>query len=107
MPTWNTPKTRNLLNAVLQLKSQDEARRFFRDLLTAEELLEFSRRWQAAQLLNQKVPYTKIVKVTGLSSTTVARVQCWLQGKLGGYRLMLNRLGHHAHASPHSRLKEA
>ena len=72
MPTWNTPKTRNLLNAVLQLKSQDEARRFFRDLLTAEELLEFSRRWQAAQLLNQKVPYTKIVKVTGLSSTTVA-----------------------------------
>ncbi len=58
-------------------------------------------------MLNQKVPYTKIVQVTGLSSTTVARVQRWLQGTLGGYRLMLNRLGHHTHASPHTRLKEA
>lgn len=107
MPSWNTPKTRSLLNAVLQLKSQDEARRFFRDLLTEEELLEFSRRWQAAQLLSQKVTYTMIVQETGLSSTTVARVQRWLQGKLGGYRLMLNRIGHHAHTSPHTRLKEA
>lgn len=107
MPTWNTPKTRELLNAILRLRTQDEARRFFRDLLTEEELLEFSRRWQAAQLLDQKVPYTKIVQVTGLSSTTVARVQRWLQGKLGGYRLMLNRLGHHGHAFSHTRLKEA
>lgn len=107
MPTWNTPKTRDLLNTILRLKSLDEARRFFRDLLTEEELLEFSRRWQAAQMLNQKVPYTQIVKVTGLSSTTVARVQRWLTGKLGGYRLMLKRLGHQAYVLPHSRLKEA
>lgn len=107
MPTWNTPKTRDLLASILRLRTQDEARRFFRDLLTAEELLEFSRRWQAAQMLDQKIPYTKIVQVTGLSSTTVARVQRWLTGKLGGYRLMLKRLGHHAHAVPHTRLKEA
>lgn len=107
MPTWNTPTTRDLLNAILLLKSQDEARRFFRDLLTEDELLEFSRRWQAAQLLSRRVPYTRIVRATGLSSTTVARVQRWLTGRLGGYRLMLKRLGYHGHATPHTRLKEA
>lgn len=107
MPTWNTPKTRDLLNVILQLRTPAEARRFFRDLLTEEELLEFSRRWQAAQMLNQKIPYTRIVQETGLSSTTVARVQRWLQGKLGGYRLVLKRLSHYGHTSSHTRLKEA
>lgn len=107
MSTWNTLKTRSLFNAILLLKNQDEALRFFRDLLTEEEILEFSRRWQAAEMLNKKIPYTQIVEETGLSSTTVARVQRWLQGKLGGYRLMIKRIGHHTHVPQHSRLKEA
>jgi len=107
MTNWKTPKTRDLFATILRLRTMCETQNFFRDLLTEEELLEFSRRWQAAKMLNQKVPYTKIVEVTGLSSTTVARVQRWLTGKLGGYRLMLNRLGHHAPTSSNPRLKVA
>ncbi|MBI5404705.1 MAG: helix-turn-helix domain-containing protein [Candidatus Kerfeldbacteria bacterium] len=80
-----------LMRAVLSLKTMDEARRFFRDLLTPEEIAEFGRRWQAAKMLDVGAPYTEIVATTGLSSTTVARVSRWLKGPVGGYRLVLTR----------------
>lgn len=97
---WNNEKTENLCNALLKLKNLDETKRFLRDLLTEEEILEFGRRFEAAQMLEAKVPYTKIVEKTGLSSTTVARVSKWLNSGLGGYKLVLNRLNHHAHTTP-------
>ena len=99
MPKWNNPTTDDLLRAVLALKNLKEARQFFRDLLTEPELLEFGRRWQAAQMLEAKVPYSGIVSKTGLSSTTVARISKWLNNGLGGYKLMLARLNSH-HANP-------
>ena len=39
--TWNNKQTNELFGAILQLKTTDEARRFFRDLLTEDELKEF------------------------------------------------------------------
>ena len=92
-------KTINLFDAILAIKNRDEAKRFLRDLLTEAEILELANRWQAAQMLNKKISYTKITKETGLSSTTVARISKWLNGELGGYRLMLKRLGLH-HGNP-------
>ena len=89
---WDNPATENLFKAVLKLKTLDEAKRFFRDLLTSEEIIEFGKRWQAAQLLAEKVPYSEIVRKTGLSSTTVARVSRWLNRGMGGYKLMLKKL---------------
>jgi len=86
-----TQNSNEFWRAILSLKSADEARRFFRDLLTPEEIAEFGRRWQAAKMLDENVPYTQIVATTGLSSTTVARVSRWLRGPMGGYRLVLNR----------------
>lgn len=101
--TWQTPELQALISAVLALRMPDEAQRFLRDLLTEEELAEFGRRWQAARMLRARLPYTAIVRATGLSSTTVARVAKWLNGPLGGYRLVLARLGHHSAAKrfPH------
>lgn len=95
MAKWNTKTTENLLNAILALKNTTEAKKFLRDLLTEQEICEFSRRWQAAQMLSQKIPYAAIEKKTGLSSTTVARISKWLNKGMGGYKLMINRLGHH------------
>jgi len=95
-------KIEDLYGVILGLKSLEEARRFFRDLLTEPELIEFGRRWQAAQMLAAKVPYTEIVKETGLSSTTVARVAKWLNKGMKGYKLALARQNkkHHHHSSP-------
>jgi len=96
--SWNNNKTEDLLGAILQLKTQAEARRFFRDLMTEPELVEFGNRWLAARLLSRGVSYTKISARTRLSSTTIARVSKWLKSGMDGYKLMLNRISHH-HAS--------
>lgn len=106
MPTWDTPQSSELFRTLLRLRNLTEMKQFLRDLLTPAEITEFSRRWKAAQLLNQGIPYTKIVKQTGLSSTTVARVQRWLTEGAGGYKLMLKRIAHHPHPFPRTRLKE-
>ena len=100
MKQWNNAKTQDLMRAILALKTPNEAKRFFRDLLTEEELIEFGKRWETARLLDKKVSYAKIVSKTGLSSTTVARVSKWLNKGMGGYKLMLNRMSHHSHVSP-------
>ena len=83
---------KNLYDAVLRLVNQDEARLFFRDLLTEAEINEFGRRWQTAKMLDDKKPYGEIEKTTGLSSATVARISKWLHHGMGGYRLMLDRV---------------
>jgi TrpR-related protein YerC/YecD len=88
-------KINDLIGAILLLKNSNEARKFLRDLLTESELVEFGNRWKVARMLEKKVPYTEIIKETGLSSTTVARVSNWLDKGMGGYSLILNRLNHH------------
>jgi TrpR-related protein YerC/YecD len=77
--------------AILALEDLEEARAFFRDLLTEGEIGEFAERWKVARMIADKVPYTTIIKETGLSSTTVARVARWVKRGTGGYRRMLKR----------------
>lgn len=81
-----------LFKAILSLKNEEECWKFLRDLLTEPEIKEFANRWKVAQMLNQKVPYEVIEKETGMSSTTIARVNKWLTSGKGGYKLMLKRL---------------
>ena len=93
---WSTPRNTQLVRALLSLKTSDEARRFLRDLLTPDEIDEFAKRFQTAEMLSKKVPYSVIEKKTGLSSTTVARVSKWLNGREGGYRRVIGRMHHHS-----------
>lgn len=94
--------TESLYAAILSLENPDEARRFFRDLLTEEEIAEFSMRWKVARLLDEGIPYVAIQAKTGVSSTTVARISRWLNSGRDGYRLVLDRL-HHTRPSPEKR----
>lgn len=89
---WTEKKNRQLTNAFLSLKNVDEAERFLRDLMTEGEIQEFANRLEAASLLAKDVQYNTIIESTGLSSTTIARIAKWLNGSLGGYRLILSRL---------------
>lgn len=99
---WVNQKTDKLFKAILKLESLDEARRFFRDLLTEQEIKEFASRWEVAQLLTKKVPYSKIEKETGMSSTTIARISKWLNKGMGGYKLLIKKFAspvvHHSPA---------
>lgn len=97
MEKWDNKTTEELLEAICALKSKNEAKKFLRDLLTPQEIIEFGKRWQAARMLSKSVPYSKIEDKTGLSSTTIARVSRWLNKGMGGYKLMINRLSNVHH----------
>jgi len=100
---WNTKAGKQLVEAVLALKTADETKRFLRDLLTPAEIAEFANRLEAARLLSRNVQYNAISEATGLSSATIARIAKWLYGSLGGYRLVLPRISkvslHHHNSS--------
>jgi TrpR-related protein YerC/YecD len=92
---WDKKENKQLIEAILALKNADETKRFLRDLMTAKDIKEFANRLEAARLLSKDVQYSSIIESTGLSSTTIARISKWLNGSLGGYRLILTRLNHH------------
>ncbi len=92
---WKDKNIERLLNAFLVLKTETEVRSFLRDLMTEKEILEFSKRLRAAEMLNQGQIYTEIEEETRLSSTTVARVAKWLKSEGGGYKTIISRLNHH------------
>lgn len=83
---------KELFEAISSLKDVQECQKFLRDLLTEAELKEFANRWKVAQMLDQKIAYKEIEKQTGMSSTTIARIQKWLSSGTGGYKLMLTRM---------------
>lgn len=85
-------KEMELFESVTKLQTITETKNFLRDLLTEAELKEFSNRWKVAQMLEKKTNYKQIEKETGMSSTTIARIQKWLTDGMGGYKLMLKRI---------------
>jgi TrpR-related protein YerC/YecD len=88
---WRTSETRDLFEAILSLRTLDEAERFFRDLCTLSELEAMTHRWQAARLVDEGLPYHEVATRTGASTTTVTRVAHWLRHGEDGYRLALER----------------
>jgi TrpR-related protein YerC/YecD len=86
-----TRSEKELFSAIALLETEDECRRFLRDLLTEAEIKEFANRWKVAQMLNQKVAYKTIEKETGMSSTTIARIQKWLTNGMDGYKTMVEK----------------
>lgn len=84
---WNRDAN-EVLAAILKLDSPRQARRFLRDLLTADEIRMVAARWRVAKMLDAGKSYRQIEAQTGLSSRTIARISHWLQRGAGGYRLM-------------------
>lgn len=96
---WSDRSKQQLVRAILALDSADETQRFLRDLLTPAEIEEFSKRFEAARLLNNGDSYSDIVRKTGLSSTTIARVSRFLNGKQKGYSSVISKLHHNSSQS--------
>jgi TrpR-related protein YerC/YecD len=92
METFEKPDVHELIEAIVSLEGIAEAQLFLRDLLTIQELNEFSKRWRVARMLNGGCSYAQIEQETGLSSTTIARISKWLQKGTGGYQKMLTKM---------------
>ncbi len=89
---WQNDDTDALFDAILVLEERDEAAAFFRDLCTRRELEEMSQRWAVVRLLDQGLTYREIADRTGVSTTTITRINQWLRHGTGGYRRALERL---------------
>ena len=89
---WSSLPARALVTSLQVIRSRDEMRAYLEDLMTEEELLLMSKRLQAADMLNESIPYVLIQKETGLGSATIARVAKKLSGESGGYRIVLEHI---------------
>ena len=86
------PKTAQidaLFQSILQLKDEEECRRYFEDLCTIKEVQALAQRLEIARRLDS---YLNTVEHTGASSATVSRVNRCLEYGAGGYRFILDRL---------------
>lgn len=87
------PAKTALLDALLSLKTREEAEAFLSDLCTPAELRAFAERWQVARLLDGgDKTYREIAVEASASPTTVVRVARSLKDMPHqGYRLVLDR----------------
>ena len=73
------------------LKTREEVKKFFKDLLTLSEVVMISRRLQIAKMLLEGKTYEDIKSKLGVGSTTIARVERWLDSGFGGYKEIIER----------------
>ena len=91
-PVEPVPGLDALADAILAVRTQDEAQRFLRDLCTLPELEALAHRWQIVLLLDEGASYVEIAERVPTSTATVTRVAQWLRRGTGGYRLVLDRV---------------
>jgi len=68
------------------LKTREEVRNFFKDLLTLSEVVMISRRIQIAKLLLEGIGYEEIRRRLKVGFNTITHVERWLNNGFGGYR---------------------
>ncbi len=73
------------------LKSRDEAKNFFKDLLTLSEVVMISRRIQIAMMLLEGHTQEEIRKKLKVGFNNIAQVEKWLNNGFGGYKQMIEK----------------
>ena len=86
------PSIEYLIRGFMAIRSEEECRYFLEDICTESELLEMSRRLQAAKMLKNNYIYADIAERTGLSTATISRVNRCLKYGNDGYLTILDRL---------------
>lgn len=87
------------------INNRNDIYSFLRDLLSKNEILEFSNRFEVAKMLDDKISYVNIEGKTGMSSTTIARISKFLNWENKWYKNAIELLkaiskrhheGHHS-----------
>lgn len=87
-----TPEVKELFEAILSLKNEEECFLFFEDVCTTNEILSFAQRYQVAKLLGENRTYQEIAEKSGASTATISRVKRSIDDGSGGYELVFKRL---------------
>lgn len=78
--------SQDLIIVLSNLKDKKEIFDFLKDLLTEKEILEFSKRFEVAKMLENNISYLKIEEKTSMSSKTIARVSKFLNWENKWYK---------------------
>lgn len=82
----------DLLQTILSLENEEEAKAYLRDLLSERDLRELAMRWEVAKKLDAGVPMSEIQDEYKQSYTTITKINRWLKEGCGGYKMMIDRL---------------
>ena len=85
MESFHNELTDKLMDTIANLKSKKDCYDFFEDLCTIKEILDMSKRLEAAKLLDKGNNYKEVIEKIGLSSATLSRVSRALNYGNGGY----------------------
>ena len=91
MESFHNEYTDKLMDTISKLKTKDECYDFFEDVCTIKEILDMSKRLEAAKLLNDGLNYKDIIKKIGLSTATLSRVSKALNYGTGGYKRAIKK----------------
>ena len=86
------PRSDDMYEAILTLKTVDECKRFFDDLCAVTELRAMEQRFDVARMLHAGKVYTTILSETGASSATVSRVNRVLNYGTGALAEVMERV---------------
>lgn len=89
MQSFHNELTDKLMDTISKLKTKEECYDFFTDVCTIKEILDMSKRFEAAKLLSKGKSYQEIIKSVGLSTATISRVSEALNYGTGGYKKAL------------------
>ncbi|MBQ2205056.1 MAG: TrpR-related protein YerC/YecD [Lachnospiraceae bacterium] len=81
------------MDAIINLKNRKDCYDFFEDVCTIKEILDMSKRLEAAKLLNAGKAYNEIIAEIGISTATLSRVSRALNYGSGGYKKIINKKG--------------
>lgn len=71
------------------LKTREEVKKFFKDLLTLSEIVMISRRIQVAKMLLEGYTHQEIRKKMKVGFNNISQVDRWLNNGFGGYRKVI------------------
>ena len=91
MQSFHTNLTDQLMDTILKIKTKKDLYNFFEDVCTIKEILDMSKRLEAAKLLDKGDSYNEIIKKLEISTATLSRVSKALNYGTGGYKNAISK----------------
>ena len=87
--SYRNSYTDKLMETISKLNTKKDCYDFFEDVCTIKEILDMSKRLEAAKLLSDGMNYKQIIEKIDISSATLSRVSKALNYGTGGYNKVI------------------
>lgn len=91
MGSFRNELTEKLMDTIVSLKTKADCYDFFEDVCTIKEIIDMSKRLEAAKLLDKGLSYKEVIDKVGLSTATLSRVSKALNYGTGGYKKAITK----------------